>query len=74
MIEKDVEIPRNYKKQLPFNGVYPWRECKEIGDSFVIKRGLKKVKTAAKCFSYRNKDFKFHVEDMGGYCRVWRVE
>lgn len=74
MIEKGIPIPPNYKKELPNNGIYPWRRCEQVGDSFAIRRTLKKVQAAAKRFTYRNKEFKFHIEQCDGYCRVWRVE
>lgn len=76
MIDKNLQIPSTYNCKVNTNtsGVYPWRECHDIGDSFAIRRPLHQVKASAKKFCQRNKEFKFYVKDMGDHCRVWRVK
>lgn len=74
MQENIACIPSNYKNKLGEGKIYPWRTCEKVGDFFNIRRTKKKIQRAAQKFRNDNKEFKFSVEQMDGYCKVTRVE
>lgn len=82
MIEKGIPLPSSHIEQCDGadtgkgkRNKYPWRDCLEIGDSFIAPESdLNKVYESARKFCQRNKGVKFEVHKLdSGEIRVWRV-
>lgn len=77
MIESHVPIPEAAYIKRKYNAKYPWRKCKNVGDSFYVQEETDKVVSAMIKFCQRNKEFRFYAEpdNLGKLgVRVWRIE
>ena len=75
-LSQSIKIDKNVILPPPNNigldrTIYPFGQM-EVGDSFFLVIGVKKISSAAYHFGKRN-EMKFSVRSEGKGCRVWRI-